>query len=208
MSQKLHKIILDFNVDFDRKYVKILRCPIPHKWTHSWPPSTNVQYQCHVPTSRYTFIQPSNIDVGPYPPFYIVSLTLLGAIIYNIFINNVNGILMYKSRECITCTVNLSTDIYRYFWITLSHSYGMNSVLHPMQLYKSIKIKSGINIPLEYIYRYTLKVCNWAHFACNASGISYYNKLSISSDGMYFLQPPPQSHAQYSCDIHGPLMFW
>lgn len=99
----------------------------------------------------------------------------------------VNGIMMYKSRERITCTVYLSTDIY--FWITLSYSYGMNSVLH------SIKIKSGINIPLEYIYRYILKVCNWAHSACNASGISYYNKLSISSDWMYFLLPPPPPKA-------------
>lgn len=107
---------------------------------------------------------------------------------------------MYKSKQCITCTVNLPTDIYRYFWITLIFLWNEFSLT--LQLYKSIKIKSGINIPLEYIYRYTLKVCNWAHSACNASGISYYNKLSISSDWMYFLLPPPPP--QKPC----PIQLW
>lgn len=49
-------------------------------------------------------------------------------------------------------------------------------------------MKSSINIPLEY----TIRVCNWAHSACNSSGLSYYNKLSISSD-CTSVPPPPTS---------------
>lgn len=70
----------------------------------------------------------------------------------------------------------------------------MNSWSLTDQLYKSIKMKSSINIPLEY----TIWVCNWAHSACNTSGLIYYNKLSIAFKWLYFCAPLPNTAVTFT----------